>query len=142
MTFTTEKNSSPIIANASAPGRGENWEGHGRILTVSVAPTEPIVACVDILVPQSLTGQTATCAIALDVIYPAGDASGYHIERTRLQHSLTLNLAPPGAGSLYTALWWGTTLPGLLLTVIGGILLVRAAGSFSSRAVPVRVLTV
>jgi uncharacterized integral membrane protein len=141
VTFTTEKNSSPINANASAPGRGGTWEGGGTQLTVRGASSEAIVACVDILVPQSLTGGTANCRIDLDVTYPAEGSSGYHIERTLLQHSFTVNLAPLGAGSLYTTLWWGTTLSGLLLTVIGGILLVRAAASFSSRALPVRVLT-
>ena len=138
VTFTTEKNSSPISANASAPGRGKNWEGNGVIF---MGTTEAIVPCVDILVPQSLTGKTANCAIDLDLIYPESGSGGYHIERTRLQDTITINLAPPGAGSLFAALWWGTTLPGLLCTVIGGILLVKAAGSFSSRALPVRVVT-
>jgi hypothetical protein len=139
VTFTTEKESSPISATASAPGRGENWENNG---TIFMGTTEAIVPWVDIVVPQSLTGHTANCAIDLELIYPKGSSSGYHVERTDLKDTVIINLAPPGVGSIFTPLWWGTTLTGLLCTIIGGILLVKAAGSFGSRALPARVLEV
>ncbi|HTW95045.1 MAG TPA: hypothetical protein VMD30_09645 [Tepidisphaeraceae bacterium] len=90
----------------------------------------------------SLAGKVIDCDISLDVQYPqlTGDSSFQTEDQTMREHQ-TLSLASVGAGALYTQVWWGGGIAGMVLILLAARVLTRSARHLQTRAHPTKILT-
>ena len=92
---------------------------------------------------QDLTGKTVDCSIELAVEYPQLDSDGseFRTAHQMMNRDVSIQMAPPHAGARYQTWWWQGTTAGAGLSVVAGIVLVKAAGRLQRRAKPTRVFT-
>lgn len=98
---------------------------------------------VDITAPANpaLAGKTVELKTKVVVTYPKMLGSGYSDSRSTFERSVSVKLAPPGAGATYKTMWGVTLSAGILLITVLGILTWRAVGGTSrntqSRLIPI-----
>jgi hypothetical protein len=92
-------------------------------------------------VDTALTGKTVGCEIDLGVEYPEAAGSSFQTTTRKMRRSVRLELASAGAGDTYRTLWWASTLTGVGLTLLAGLLLVGVARAFQRRARPTQVFS-
>jgi len=92
---------------------------------------------VEVVVPaeSSLAGKVIDSDITLAVRYPYANGSGTYttLDKT-MQRSVSLTLAPPGAGAAYMILWQRGTLAGMGLILLCSIVSVCLARALRRRA--------
>ena len=89
-----------------------------------------------------LAGKAVNCDIQLDVQYPRMQGSStFETTAKSMQRTVGLHLAPVGAGTSYTSLWWQSTLAGMGLMLVCSIFLVRIARALQRQAPPTKVFT-
>ncbi len=116
-----------------------SWSG--TIYAKSTEESSSRTPWVELSVPNQadLAGKPVTFAIDLEVTYPVVMGNSMFSEQTsNLRHSVTLRMAPPGAGSTYRSFGWTGTLGGLAAVLVAGIMLMVAARSLERTANPAR----
>lgn len=89
-----------------------------------------------------LAGKAVNCDIQLNVQFPQMQGSGTFTTASKsMQRTVGLNLAPVGAGTSYTSLWWQYTLAGMALLLVCSIFLVRIARALQRQAPPTKIFT-
>jgi hypothetical protein len=88
---------------------------------------------VDLRIPPdpALAGKTVDCLLHLKLEYPAVAPGGnaYQTVRATMDDTVTLHLAPAGAGQQYDAVWWTSFCITAGTLLIGGITLIAAANA-------------
>jgi hypothetical protein len=89
----------------------------------------------------NLAGKRLQMTITLNVVFPAPIGNNQFGNQTRtFHHATTVVLASPGAGSLYTTLWWLGGLGGSLLVLVGNVVLILTAKAYRDQGLETRVV--
>ncbi len=128
--------------NALAESNQNDWGS-----TISAKSSEKNTSStpwVRVTLPEepTLAGKTVSCDIALDVRFPEmAGSSSFETHSQKLARSVTMQLAPAGAGDSYNSWWWEATALGVGSLLLSAILLAVAASALQKRAAPTRTYT-
>lgn len=127
---------------ARATTNDNSWGG--TIYAKSSEKSTSSTPWVAVTVPRdaSLAGKTVGCDIDLAVEYPASQGgSSFRTTSSKMHRNVRLALAQSGAGDSYETMWWASTVSGVGLVLLAGLLLVGAASALRKRAHPTQVFS-
>lgn len=105
-------------------GKGDTKNGSPLLYSYVTFPSDP-----------RLAGKKLQIQINMSVHYPKLQGNDSYIPHTEnYSYKTSVTLSGPKAGTAYKSAWWLSTLVGLLLSAVGGLVLPLASSAFAKKA--------